>query len=263
MENKDTSLVFLECDQSQAEARVVALLADDQEMLAKFGVIDIHCETAVTCLGLTPSDFHYDRLVRAKEAGEDPPERFIGKTFRHAGNYDMGKHRAMLTVNTDAKKYGIDINISEYRAGQFLERFHAANPKTRNIFHKEIQNLLRKTRQLRNPFGRVRDFFGKGDNLDKEGYAFIPQSTVADQTKLAMIRSRVDIPGLRTVMESHDAFTCLVHKNEVREVASIIKKHMETVIDFSTCSIPRGKLIIPAEFQIGEHNLKHLVKYRL
>jgi len=260
----DEGYVFLECDQSQAEARVVALLANDFELLAKFGRIDIHCETAVLCLGLEPFGEWYEELVRRKKAGLDPPERFIGKTFRHAGNYDMGKRRAMLSVNTDAKKYGIqDVNISEYRASQFLERFHNANPKIKRVFHAEVQRLLRTSRRLVNPFGRVRDFFGKGDNLDKEGYAFIPQSTVGDQTKLAMIRTREEIQDLRTCMESHDAFTALVPKNEVEAYAKVIQKHMENPIDFATCSIKRGVLVIPSEFQVGEHNLKNMVGLKL
>ena len=91
--------------------------------------------------------------------------RFVGKTTRHAGNYDMRKKRLMQIVNTDAKKFHIDIQISEWRAGQILDAFHNFSPKIRQVFHTEVVQALRDNeRTLVNPFGRRRQFFGRFDD---------------------------------------------------------------------------------------------------
>jgi len=251
----DPGYVYLECDFSQAEARVVDLLSEDYEGLEEYGKIDKHLKTARIVLGLAP-DFPLSKKS---------PERFLGKTSRHAGSYDMGKNRAMIQMNTDAKKYGIKLRISEYKAGKILENFHAAYPKIRNVFHVEVQNALAKGgRILCNPFGRKREFGGRwGDRLFKEAYAFIPQSTVGDAIKRAMLYVKDRIPEARIVMEKHDSMGLLVPKNEVEAYARVIREGMEMAIDFAKCSIVRGSLIIPAEFEIGEKNFKDLIEYKL
>jgi DNA polymerase-1 len=251
----DKGYVYLEADLSQAEARVVDLLAEDYEGLLEYGLIDKHAKTARIVLSLGD-----DFVVR-----KGSPERFLGKTSRHAGSYDMGKHRAMVTFNTDAAKYGIDLHVSEYKAGQILERFHLAYPKIRSVFHTSVQNALAANeRTLTTPFGRKRQFSGRwGDQMFKEAYAMIPQSTVGDQVKRAMLHIKHKIPGCRIVMEKHDAIGALVPINEVAQHALVFKEGLEMPIDFAGCSIPRGILVIPAEFEIGEKNLHDLIPYSL
>lgn len=251
----DDGYVYLECDLSQAEARIVDLLAEDYEGLDEYGKIDKHSKTARIVLGLSES------YVLTKKS----PERFIGKTSRHAGSYDMGKRTAMLTINTDAKKYGVPVRVSEWKAGQILERFHRAYPKIKEVFHKEVQAALaRNNRTLVNPFGRKRRFTQRwGDQLFKEAYAQIPQSTVGDVVKRAALYIVDRIPDIRICMEKHDALGFLIPKNEVREHAEVIKEGMELPIDFSQCSLPRGTLVIPCEFEIGEKNFYDLEDYKL
>jgi DNA polymerase I-like protein with 3'-5' exonuclease and polymerase domains len=251
----DPGYVYFEADLSQAEARVVDLLAEDYEGLAEYGKIDKHSKTARIVLSLGE-----DFVVR-----KGSPERFLGKTSRHAGSYDMGKHRAMVTFNTDAAKYGIDLHVSEYKAGQILERFHAAYPKIRSVFHTSVQNALAANeRTLVTPFGRKRTFSGRwGDQMFKEAYADIPQATVGDQVKRAMLHIKHKIPDCRIVMEKHDAIGALIPVNEVKEHAIVFKEGLEMPIDFAGCSIPRGILVIPAEFEIGENNLHDLIPYEL
>ena len=251
----DAGYVYLECDFSQAEARVVDLLCEDYEGLEEYGKIDKHLKTARIVLGLAP-DFPLSKKS---------PERFLGKTSRHAGSYDMGKNRAMVSMNTDAKKYGIKLRISEYKAGKILENFHQAYPRIRSVFHVEVQNCLAKHKRiLTNPFGRKREFGGRwGDRLFKEAYAFIPQSTVGDALKRAMLFVKDRIPEARIVIEKHDSMGLLVPINEVERYARVIREGMEMPIDFARCSIVRGNLIIPAEFEIGEKNFKDLIEYKL
>lgn len=253
----DDGKVFVQFDQEQAEARVVALLCKDFELLEQFATIDTHALMASYIFG--GGWFDHSK----KKHGFETPERFIGKTSKHATNYDTRKRTLMTTINTDARKYGIDINVSEWKAGQILEILHEKNPKIRGVFHAEIQEAL-KSRILTNPFGRKRIFYEKwGDDLFKEGYAQIPQSTVADNTLSAMLKVRKEFgKHAQICAESHDAFLTQIDKQEAYDLTPKIKTLIETEIDFSKCTLVRGSLIIPWEAEIGELNYKELSKFK-
>jgi uracil-DNA glycosylase family 4 len=246
----DPGCVFLELDLSQAEARVVAILADDPETLELFNTVDIHKLTASWIFGLP-----IDKITKVM--------RHVGKTVRHAGNYGMKKHRLMELITKNAYKYDLDITVSEWKAGKMLEAFHSNTPKIQQVFHEKTKEELAKNRELVNPFGRKRQFFARWDeDLFKEAYAYIPQSTVSDLLKKSLLSTLNEIPDLRICVEAHDAFMCMVNESEVNRVAEIIKKHMEVEIDFNLCSLGKGgKLIIPAEAQVGK-NWKDLESFK-
>lgn len=229
--------VFLEADLSQAEARIVAILADDDVTLSLFDSSDIHSLTASWIFGKDPKEI--DKVT----------ERFIGKTVRHAGNYGMAKRRLMLDTNATAKKFNIPVQLSEKRAQEILDIFHGKTPKIRKVFQAEVKLEVGKTRTLFNPYGRMRQFYG---NLkDEELYAQIPQSTVPDSVRRAGLRIKDRIPGIRICLEGHDALLFKIRKESIEAYAKIIKEELEEEIDFKYCSLSRGKLKIPAEIQVG------------
>ena len=246
----DPGKVFGEADKSQAEARVVALLSKDDDTLNLFNTTDIHKLTASWCFGVPIESV-------TKE------QRFVGKTVRHAGNYGMGKRRLMQTVMSDARRFHINIYISEWKAGKILDMFHEKAPKIRRIFHKEVEEYLINHRYLLNPYGRYRMFYDRfGDDLLKEGFAQIPQSTVSDSMKLDLLEIKRRLPWLEILMENHDGFLWQCEEKVFREVAEIVKEVMTRPIDFSRCSLPLGELIIPCEISIGE-NYKELEKVNI
>lgn len=234
--------LFLDCDLSQAEARIVAHLADDQETLKLFDTTDIH---KLTATWLFP-DYTYDQIT--KEI------RFVGKTARHAGNYGMGKRRLMIELQTNAKKLGISLpGLSEKMAGEILDRFHTATPKIRGVFHKEvIAALERDGRYLYNAYGRPRLFLDYwGDKLFQSAYAQIPQSTVKDKIIEVLKKCRETSELRRVCIEAHDGLTFKVKENEVESAGRLLKSFMESPTSFSKCSIPRGNLVIPCEMKCG------------
>lgn len=244
-----------EADQSQAEARIVANLAGDEQLLKLFDTIDIHRQTATWLFGIP-----YEKIDKKN------PMRFVGKTTRHAGNYDMGKHRLMTLLNTDALRFHINIPIiSEYKANEILETFHKFSPKIRGVFHEGIKQALRdKGMTLVNSFGRTRQFFGRWDHDTwKEAYAQIPQSTVADQQRGAMLRIKKRLPWLRIVLEWHDSMVWLCKISEMPEIAAIVKEEMERPIDFERCTIQRPPLVIPCEVKWSTENFKSLIDYKV
>jgi DNA polymerase-1 len=255
----DPGYVFMNWDLEQAEARLVALLSDDPETLTMFDTVDIHAMTAWWIFG--GSNY---KLYCKDADGNEPSERFIGKTARHAGNYDMQKNTLMNQVNTNARRFGIPLQISEWRASEILKAFHKNTPKIREVYHTEVRDYLDSQSTLVNPYGRVRQFFGEPGNPEtyREGYAHIPQSTVIDHVRHTALRVKERIPDLRIVIETHDSLTALVRIAEVDAVDRIVREEMTRPIDFSNCTIKRGSIVIPCGSEMSETNLKKFKKYR-
>jgi DNA polymerase I-like protein with 3'-5' exonuclease and polymerase domains len=258
--------VFVQADSSQAEARVVWLLADDDEALRLVDEIDYHAFTATWFFGKNAELFDYDK----KKLGYEHPIRFCGKTLRHAGHLGAGKRRAAIEVNTQARKYKIPIAIDEQIAERALQIFHSKQPRIQQVFQAGIVECLKKSRQLvaglpygvDAPAGGKRTFFERwGEELNRQAFSYIPQRTVSDNTKAAAIRIRERIPTIKIVMESHDALLFSIPVSKLSEWVPIIKKEMERPIDFSKCSLPRHKLKIPCEVEIGK-NYRDFKKFK-
>lgn len=265
----DPSKVFIKVDSSQAEARIVAVLSQDWELLEAFDKVDIHRRTAGLLFGYTTklelgADYHNPLI---DEMGKDSPERFTGKLCRHAGNYSMQKGRLMTEFNTLAQKFDIRMDISEWRAGKLLEMFHSASPKLKGIFHKDIQDVINSTRTLIDPYGGVRQFFGRMDEeLYKEAYANLPQRTVAHLIQKAALVADEKFNGeAQFIAEIHDAILIQVPENNWEPFAKVIKEEMEKEIDFSQyCSLKRDyKLKIPADVEISNTNYGDFKKVKL
>lgn len=257
----DKGTVFLSADSSQAEARVVAVLSEDWELLEAFDKVDIHRRTAGLIFGYTQKLILDTKPISVVDILEkDGPERFCGKKTRHAGNYLMGKNRFMVEFNTDAQKYDIPMSISEWRAGEMLELFHNASPRIKQKFHRDIRECIESTRTLIDPFGGVRIFNGRMDEeIFKEGFANIPQRTVAHIVQGAALKIDDELNGDNEFLwlsESHDSLTMQVPENNWEPYARLMKKHFEVPVDFSTyCSLKRDYILtIPCELEIAEKN---------
>jgi hypothetical protein len=168
------------------------------------------------------------------------------------------------SINTDAKRFGIDLQVSEYRCGEFLKAFHKYNDKIRGVFHTGIRECIDREKALINPYGRLIRYFEPGSpSLDREGFAWIPQSTVADKTKYTLIEVKKEISDMRIVIEGHDAITALVPKNEVDAYDMVVRRHYQSPINFGKCSLARDfDLVIPVGCEIGENNLYEMRKYK-
>jgi len=259
----DPGYVIVNIDLSQAEARVVALLSKDKELSDAFDKIDIHRRTAALALITGQLNLSHEFDPIADVLGKDSPERFIGKKTRHAGNYFMQWKEFMKQVISDCRRFHIEFTISAFSAKQILERFHAASPNIQGVFHAEVKDEIDMHRALVNPFGRLRRFFDRpGPQLYKESYAFIPQSTVKDRLTHSLLEIRDKNYPIRLVNEAHDSGTYLMPIGEYVDICRELKPIFERPIDFSTCSLKRGILTIPCDFEYGD-NYKDLSKLKL
>lgn len=196
----------------------------------------------------------------------------MGKTLRHAGHLGATKRRAALSVNTDARKYKIDISITELFAGQALATFHSKCPGIKRVFHAGVEEALNRDRRrltaplpygIDAPQGGIRTFYERwGPELFRQAYSYIPQRAISDNTKAAAIRILDRIPGLKLTLESHDSLLFCIRVDRLTECCPIIQEEMERPIDFTNCSLPRRKLSIPCEIEIGP-NYMELSKFQL
>lgn len=252
----DRGYVIVNIDQSQAEARVCSHLANDEETLKDYDRIDKHAYTA--------AKFFKGKVEQysKKVLGYECPERFVGKTLRHAYHLGIGKREAMINVNTDARKYKINMNISEWFANKCLEELRKDTPKIETVFHAEIQRLLHDNTRLFGTFHSSRYFYDdEGRDLWKGGYSFIPQQTVSDKTKQVLLYIVENLWDVRVVVESHDALAMMIREKVIDERIEEIQEQFAIPIDFSECSIKRGELVIPTEVEIG-YNYKDLKNWK-
>lgn len=256
--------VFIEPDQSQAEARVIAILGKDLKLqkMFKYG-LDIHRITTNMIFNLWHGleliyFFQENDDARLKQLAKiinktlkdkiDEETRQVGKKGRHAANLGIGKAEAAS-----------QLGIKESEAAKILDKIHDTNPQIRQGFHKGIEQWLQThNRTLCNPFGRERQFLAKwGRELFKEAYAQLPQSTVSDQTKFAMRRTeqRIGANNIRFLMESHDSYLAeLPIKQAIDKNLRICIEELETPINFGKCSLIEDssiELTIPCEMKCG------------
>ncbi len=263
--------VFIKADASQAEARVVAVLAKQWDLLEAFDVIDIHRRTAALVLGLTPDlNLSLTRIPVVDDLGKDSPERFCGKKTRHAGNYKMGKSRFMMEFNTDAQKFEINMNISEWKAGDMIEKFRNADPRLALNFWNDIEECIASTRVLIDPFGGIRVFNSRmDDEIYKEAYANIPQRTVAHLVSHALINISDELGEAHDatgyfIGEKHDELVMEVPENDYSSYAELLRTHMQKPIDFNTyCSIKRDYVLtIPCDVEISDTHYGEFRKFK-
>ena len=260
----DDGFIFIQADSSQAEARVIFKLANDEQALHDIDTHDYHALTASWFFGGTEDDYSKKKL------GYESPIRFAGKTLRHAGHLGASKKRASIEVNTLARKNKIAFKITEQQAERALRIFHERQPKIREVFHNGVIECLKKDRSLRAPvpygingtIGGTRTFYERWDEeLFRQAFSYIPQRTVSENTKAAGIRIRRIANWIRIIVEAHDALLFIVPIDRKIEAGEIIKAEFERPIDFSTCSLQRDKLVIPCELEEG-FNYKDLGKFK-
>jgi len=266
----DEGYVFIQVDLSQAEPRIVALLSRDEVLTKAFesGKVDIHRRTAALVLGkMQELDLSENYVEVADSIPKESPERFLGKTCRNGGNYDMGKRELAIGIATAAKRSKMDVSVSEWRAGKMLESFHAQSPNIRGVFHKEVQEALNSNRTLVNAYGKVRTFYDRLNQptIYKEAYAELPQSTVADHVKHSILRIKEEMPDFRKMLmgEAHDALVMRFPIGEYQDRARVVKRIMEMPIDFSGCTLKRGVLRIPVDVEVSFTNYRDLEKLKL
>lgn len=231
----DKGKVLIKADLSQAEARVVAWLARDINYINMFkSGKDIHTLYASLIFGQS-----YESITETL--------RDKAKILRHAKNYNMGPRTMAISL-------GITMKEAKYLIAEDDKLF----PNIKGVFYANAEEQLRKNRTLTTPFGRKRTFFDRwSNNMLREAYAYIPQSTVADYINRAMIKLDYCLPKEANLLaQIHDEILLQCYPYQVEEVYKLLKKHTEIEI------IVGGEpLIIPLDVEIGP-NWADVIDYK-
>lgn len=246
---------FVEGDGSGAEARAVGVLAADWEFMAHFDDRPkLHSRTAEQIYGISAQKIDADKKLTVPGVGI--PYYDMGKRMRHGGNYGMSAGMIALLTHMNVKT-----------CQTLLDKFHAANPNVRGVFHHEIDQVLRTTRRLVTPLGRARTFFGRMDgDLLKEAIAHIPQSLISDHTKFTWrrVQEKMHRRYAHLIIEAHDGLLAEVEIEERERYYEIFKQCYERPIDFRTCTLSRDyELVIPAEISMSEDSWQGLKEIKL
>jgi DNA polymerase I len=242
--------VFLYADLSQAEARVVACLAEDDYLLEAWQdpKWDAHKWTA-------------SRIFGKAEQEISGAERFLGKRSRHALNYGLGVNKFWRYVNADADLTGVAITLKEAKV--ICEGYHALHPNLDGVWWNRVQRQLEQERPLANCFGRTCNFYPRFDpftgQLDAEtlraAIAWEPQSTVSHLAKLGLLQlyENERSNGHAVLFEGHDSVLLEVDQHRVRSAVRLAKQALEREI-----VVNERKLTIPSEIFVGRHSWQEL-----
>lgn len=233
--------VLFAADLSQAESWVVAHLANEPRMIKALKFGDIHTETA----GALFFDDKFCNHTWIKQ-GKDKrwlceacksevvdTSRYVGKQNNHSNSYGIEPPRMAQTINKQSDKPPY-VTVTVGQCKVYQDKWHGFYPNVRGKYWADVQEQLQRNRTLTTFYGRERTFYGQwGKELFKEGYAHIPQSTVADHFNGAMSPTTGADGGLRKVYkefvnkgacrvtnQSHDSLIAEIHKDLLSEVGS-------------------------------------------
>ena len=223
----DPKKMFINADLSQAEARVVAYLAQETRLQAVFSNPsgDVHIRNAALIFS--------KRIEDVTDA-----ERYLGKTLVHAANYGIG-----------ARTFGKDIGKSQIEAQRLLNQYHAMYPCIK-LWHRQVEEQLRKTRTFRTPLGRARTFFGRwSPELLRQAINYVPQSTVGDILNYGLVRAWNALPPKwEILMQVHDSVLMQVPIDaDPMHIKKFITHFFEGHID-----IGREHVVIPVDIKVGK-----------
>lgn len=236
----DPGKVFLYRDYSQAEARVVAYLADAKGLIELFedSSRDVHKENA-------------SRIFNIAIEAVTAAQRYNAKRGVHAFNYGMEVDLFVAVVNQAFRETGFRMDRATaklVRDGYFL-----LYPEIQANFWRAVRDELNNTRTLVDAFGRKRMFFGRWDDkLIRDGYSFKPQATVGGLCCRALVNCYNNIelgrPDLdaQLLLQVHDSLLMQAPVEHAEEVAHLMEQEMNIPM-----TINGHTFTIPTDCKIG------------
>ncbi|MEX2008257.1 MAG: DNA polymerase [Candidatus Spechtbacterales bacterium] len=194
--------IFLACDYSQMELRVVAHLAKDKNMIATFRRgEDIHASTAAHVFGIELDQVTSDMRYRAK-----------------ALNFG-------LIYGIGERAFAASAGISLPEAREFMDRYlevfngvaeymKATKEKAHQLGYVEtLYGRKRFLPDLRSPNPRVRSM------AERAAINMPVQGTAADLVKMAMVKSENELSGARLLLQLHDELLWEVPQGKEKALA--------------------------------------------
>jgi DNA polymerase len=233
--------VIIDCDSSQIEARVLAWLAGQTNVLKKFQEKeDVYRYMAAQMFGKAPEEINNE-------------ERFIGKTTVLGAGYGMGGIKFQAQLATMGKN--IDVDTCKF----FIRQYRTANPQIASwwnhltqvlefMLHNKPSEVDRQGLMTLEPFtgislpnGLMQNYpeLARHSNGDytyqtRMGPNKIYGGKVAENLCQAVARCIIGEQMVqiekryRAVLTVHDAIACVVPEDEAHEARAYVEKCMRT-----------------------------------
>lgn len=258
-------------DLSQAESWIVAYLANEERMKDALANGDIHTETAGNALFFARENCEHLASPRLwQRDGKSwkcfvcnsvvtEAMRYTGKRLNHASSYGMKPLQFAAVVNKESDKPPY-VTVTYSEAKRYSESWHTYYKITR--WWEGIKHQLGINRTLITPYGRRRTFFSNwGDELFKEAYAHIPQSTVADHFNGA-VQPELGIEGgliqVFKQLQKRDKLLQILNQSHDSCLVQFKKEDKDSVIERTVPMLKRPLIVngeqftIPVDCEIGE-----------
>jgi hypothetical protein len=270
----DTGKIFVQADQSGAEALIVAYLCTNGNYRLLFEhsikphtyialrafptewyktfdrtLIDILCCTPLDKLTSNPSWKEVSTFIKdANQVGGQGLQYYLGKKACHSFNYKKQAQTFIFDILKDSEGK-IVLNLKD---GQYIyDIYHSLFPEIQE-WHRDQEAYLRQTRELRNLQGYPRKFFGAfTDKFFREAISFVPQSTVGTITNIAFVELQRQIEAENLPYDllnnKHDSILMQVPIECLEDGARRLKKVLTP-----TLVSPRGEVFtMKAEVAAG------------
>ncbi|MBS6723138.1 MAG: DNA polymerase I [Clostridiales bacterium] len=205
--------VFVSADYSQIELRVLAHMADDQNLIDAYRHnADIHTATASQVFGV-------------------PVEEVTPLLRRSAKAVNFG-----IVYGISAFGLSQDLNVSRKEANEYIERYFATYPGIKTYLDGNVA-FAKEHGYVKTLYGRIRPIpelsssnFMQRSFGERAAMNSSIQGTAADIIKIAMIRvsRRLREEGLasRLILQIHDELLIETKEEEKEEVYKILKEEM-------------------------------------
>lgn len=223
----DEGKIFIAPDLSQAEARAVAWLSEDEHLIQVFkSSSDIHRQLA-------------SWVFRTSFGQVTDEQRRLAKRLVFGCNYGMS-----------FRAFAIYATVTERDAKALIERYFITFPRIR-AWQASVRAELGNSRMLVTPLGRKRLFFGRwGEDLYRAAYAYVPQSIVGDLLNMILVdvwraiqQTKID---MQLALQVHDEIVVQVSKDRVKRALEILSDSFRVSI-----TVKRRSFTIPVGFKIG------------
>jgi DNA polymerase-1 len=233
---RNEDYILLSADYSQIELRIVASIANEQNMIDAFKQgIDIHTATAAKVYGVSVADVTSEQRRNAK-----------------AVNFGIIYGQSAFGLSQS-------LGIPRKEAGAIIEEYFKQYPNIKKYmndtiqFAKEngfVQTLMGRRRYLRDI--NSANFTVRGF-AERNAINAPIQGSAADMIKVAMIRIHQRMKNetslkSKMILQVHDELLFDVHKSEINEMGKLVKEEMENAMPL--------KVPVIAEAGTGENWLE-------
>lgn len=273
---------FLQVDQAGAEALIVAFLClpGKYRQLFLHGIKphvfvalhifadvwrkylpDVVDKALVTEISELKNLEGWDKLDKLIKSSDDWPNKdfpdelryyYIGKKLCHSSNYGQGPGRLALTILEETEGRVV---LSSAQAKIYLEHYHSLFPEIR-AWQLRVEHQVLEDGILYNLFGYPSIVTKKPTEHEmKEWIAFVPQSTVATITNIALTRFQNEYiedqnkDDWHLAATTHDSIMAEIPDDDIDEAGFILLDLMRP-----TLTAPDGsRFRMGAELQVGSN----------